>query len=61
MSSIKYDYTKFYDTWNLWIEGGTFNMYNPAAGEYIGHRYSAGADGGTLTINANGTYTPKTY
>lgn len=51
----------FYGEWNLRVEGGALNIYNPSTGEYIGHKYSAGADGGTLSINKNGTYTLKTY
>lgn len=59
--NINEDFSKYYGGWNLWIEGGAFNIYNPATGEYISHRYSAGEEGGTLTINANGSYTLKTY
>jgi hypothetical protein len=38
MSTIEYDYTKFYGTWNLWTEGGAINLYDVYTGNYVTHR-----------------------
>lgn len=59
--TAEYDYTKYQGNWNLWIEGGALNIYNPLTGEYVGHQFTSGASGGTLTVQSGGTYTLKTY
>ncbi|MFD0959294.1 copper amine oxidase N-terminal domain-containing protein [Paenibacillus chungangensis] len=61
MEEAEYDYTKYQGSWNLWIEGGALSIYNPLTGEYVGHTFTPGASGGTLTVQSDGTYTLKTY
>ncbi|HZG84852.1 copper amine oxidase N-terminal domain-containing protein [Paenibacillus sp.] len=56
----EYDFTSFVGNYDLWIEGGATNLYYKDTGNYATHEYNPGADGGTLTIHADGTYTFKT-
>ncbi|HZG75948.1 MAG TPA: copper amine oxidase N-terminal domain-containing protein, partial [Paenibacillus sp.] len=50
------DFEQLYGTWRLWTPGGATNLYYKDTGEYATHEYNAGADQGTVTIRADGTY-----
>ncbi|HZG76787.1 MAG TPA: copper amine oxidase N-terminal domain-containing protein, partial [Paenibacillus sp.] len=50
------DFEQLYGTWRLWTPGGATNLYYKDTGDYATHEYNAGADQGTVTIRADGTY-----
>ena len=56
----EFDFASFIGSYDLWIEGGATNLYYKDTGNYATHEYTPGAEGGTLTIHADGTYTFKT-
>ncbi|WP_158299348.1 copper amine oxidase N-terminal domain-containing protein [Paenibacillus antri] len=50
------DFEQLYGTWHLWTPGGATNLYYTDTGNYATHIYDAGAEQGTVTINADGTF-----
>lgn len=50
------DFEQLYGTWHLWTPGGATNLYYTDSGDYATHIYDEGAEQGTVTINADGTY-----
>lgn len=50
------DFERLYGEWLIWTPGGATNLYYKDTGNYATHEYTPGAEQGTITIYANGTY-----
>jgi hypothetical protein len=54
------NYHSYAGNYDLWIQGGATPLYHADTGSYATHSYTPGADGGTLTVNEDGSYTMNT-